>query len=62
MEDFGTKYSRLTFRVKFEIGSVFVVSSISKCVEIKPIHFFVTYGFRFMKEVPIEDWDQVPPS
>ena len=25
-------------------------------------HVFITYSFRFMKEAPVEDWDQVPLS
>ena len=50
----GTKYPHLkiAFRGKFVIGSVFIVFSISKCVENKKFHFFVTYGFRLMKEIP----------
>ena len=50
----------IAFRNNFMIGIVFIVSSISESVEIKTFHFFITYGFRFMTELPIEDWDQVP--
>ena len=42
----------IVFRGNFLTGSVFIVLCISECVEIKTFHFFITYGFRFMKEAP----------
>ena len=53
---------KIAFRGNFLIGSAFHRFQHRGMCRNHTFHFFITYGFRFMNELPIEDWDQVPPS